>query len=196
MKEQVKKYIISNIKNIMLFGLIYVFGIVAGFVIFAFLGSGNRLELIEMVRGTINIANLEGYEGINIIQNGMQINAIVMAIFMFSAFTVVSFAIVSLVILLKGISLSIYICILFSVFGPLKGILSTILVAIVPNLILMIIYIFLGIECIKVSNEILIRITKNSVMRSIFKVLILSLTSVPFVMLSTWLEQIFFRLIV
>lgn len=180
----------------MLFSIIYIFGILVGFIIFAFLGDGNKQELIEMIRGTIDITSKEGFEGINIIQNGMQINVIVMVIFMFSSFTVVSFLVVSAIILFKGISLSMYICILFSVFGALKGIISTILVAIIPNLILIIIYIFLGIECIKVSNEILIRITKNSVIRSMFKVLILSLTTVPFIMLSTWLEQIFFRLIV
>ena len=191
-----KKYIKHNFKNITLLIIIYVIAVIIGFIIYAFLPYDIKSEMINEISQTINLVKNEGFKSINIIKNGLQNNTFIALILSISSFTVITFFIIASVFFAKGIALSFYICILFNIFGPLKGILATILIAIIPNFICIIAYVFLANECHISSFELLSKVTQKVILKVFFKNILVSLTTVPFIILSVWLEQTFFRLLI
>ncbi len=191
-----RKYIKHNSRNITLLIAIYIISIVIGFIVYAFLSQDIKLEMMTQVSDSVNLVKNEGFKSINIIKNGLQNNTIILLILSISSFTVITFFIISAVFVSKAIALSFYICMLFSVFGPLKGILAALIIAIIPNIICIVSYIFLANECHLSSFEILTKITQKSVFKVLVKNILTSLCTLPFIILSTWLEQIFFRLLI
>ena len=176
--------------------IIYVIAVIIGFIIYAFLSQSIKIEIINEISQTVNLVKNEGFKSINIIKNGLQNNTIVLIILSISSFTVITFFIISSVFFAKGVALAFYICILFNIFGPFKGILATVFVAIIPNLICIVAYVFLSNECHISSFELLSKVTQRVILKVFFKNILVSLTTVPFIILSVWLEQIFFRLLI
>lgn len=122
--------------------IVYIIGVLLGFIIYLSLDFENRTNIVGSLKEVVDMTELENFEQVNIIKNGIKINILVIALLVFSSFTILTFQVVAAAIMLRGISLSIYICILFNIFGPLKGIVAMFGMAIIPNLILSAAYMF------------------------------------------------------
>ena len=183
-------------KNIILLFSIYVIGILFGFILYILLDENSKLQIFDNINQVVSLTTKDNFNSINILKNGLQTNSIFVILIILSSFMIISFAVISFAIFLKGTSLSLYICIIFKVFGFWKGILGMVTMAVIPSIIITFCYIFLGNECYNSNLKLLMRISKNTIFKSIFSNTIKALMIIPFVILSIYLEQIFFRIIV
>lgn len=191
-----KKYIEKNKSNLLLLLTIYVVGIIVGLLLFIIIQSESKSEIISSIQNTVNLATDGSFSGINILKNGLQTNSIFLILLIFSSFTIIAFPVIAFIIFLKGISLSMYICILFKIFGIWKGLLAMFGIAIIPSIIVTIAYIFLGNECYHSNLKLLIRINNKSIIKNIFSNVTKALAIIPFIILSIYIEQIFFKIVI
>lgn len=191
-----KKYIEKNKSNIILLITIYVIGIIVGLILYIIVQSESKGIIVSNIQETINLTNEGNFTGINILKNGLQTNSIFLVLLIFSSFTIIAFPVVAFIILLKGTSLSMYICVIFKVFGFAKGIVAMLGMAIIPSIIITASYIFLGNECYHSNLNLLMRINNKNVFKNIFSNVIKALTIIPFIILAIYIEQIFFRIVI
>ena len=196
LKEQVKKYVLKNRKNLVVLLTVYVIGIIIGLALYILVQSESKNEIVSSIEQTISMTYDGSFTGVNILKNGLQTNIICILVILFSSFTIITFVVVSAVTMLKGISLSMYICLLFKVFGFVKGIIAMLGMAIVPNIIITAAYIYLSNECYASSLKILTRINKESITKNVFSNIVKAVAIIPFIILAIYIEQIFFRLVI
>ena len=127
MKKYLKEYIYENLKSIIIILSFIIIGLVVGIISFNISNQEIKTEIILSVKNTLDIAKNENFEGINILFNSIGINIFVISIIYFSAVTLIPKLFINLVSFFKGISLGLYIPILFNIFGIGNGILSLIL---------------------------------------------------------------------
>lgn len=155
MKKYLKDYIYENFKVIFAIFLFIIIGLVLGIFIFNISEETVKSGIIQSAKSTLEIAKEEKFEGINIILNSIVMNFFVILIIYFSSITLIPKALINIVSILKGISLGLYIPVLFNIFGISNGILSLIIYIIIPNIIYISSYIFLCNNAILFHNKII-----------------------------------------
>lgn len=187
MKKYLKEYIYINFRNIFTIFLFIVIGLVVGIAIFHSSGENVRNEIINNAMNTLNIAKNQNFEGINIIINSIKMNFCIILIIYFASITLIPKLLINIVSLLKGISLGLYIPVLFNIFGISSGIFSLILLIIIPNLIYIAPYIFLSNNAILFHDKI---INEDFKISTIFSEAIKIVIVFSLMLVSTMLEQI------
>lgn len=148
MLEYIKRYIEENFKNIVaLLGFI-VIGIIFGLIFYQFLPSGTKEELVNTLRTTLDLSKNENFESINVIKNGVISNSILVLVIYIATLTLIAPAVISTTCVFKGFSIGLYIPTLFQVFGFGNGILSLILLVILPYIIYIPAFVFLAVNSI------------------------------------------------
>lgn len=173
MKKYLKEYIYENLKSIIIILSFIIIGLVVGIISFNISNQEIKTEIILSVKNTLDIAKNENFEGINILFNSIGINIFVISIIYFSAVTLIPKLFINLVSFFKGISLGLYIPILFNIFGIGNGILSLILLIILPNIIYIAAYIYMCNNSILFHNKVVEQGIKLSIICvEIFKIVI------------------------
>ena len=173
MKKYLKEYIYENLKSIIIILSFIIIGLVVGIISFNISNQEIKTEIILSVKNTLDIAKNENFEGINILFNSIGINIFVISIIYFSAVTLIPKLFINLVSFFKGISLGLYIPILFNIFGIGNGILSLILLIILPNIIYITAYIYMCNNSILFHNKVVEQGIKLSIICvEIFKIVI------------------------
>lgn len=149
MKAKIIRYINENIKNITIIGILIIIGIIVGIFLYQFVSSSIRNDLLKTMKDTLDLTKSENFAGINIIKNGMISNILLVLVIYTLAFTLLSPYLIGLLSFIKGLSIGMYIPTLFNIFGMSKGILATLLLVIIPNLIYIPSYIFFSVNSIK-----------------------------------------------
>ena len=190
MKKYLADYIRENSKMITIFLTCMLIGIVSGIIMYNFSSEEVKEELNGVIVSTLNISKEENFEGINVIMNGLQTNIIIVLLIYFSTITIISPVLISLLNFLKGISIGVYIPIIFSIFGGANGALTVLLLLVVPNIFYVPAYIFLSTNALNLHYIIMESEEKNKL-----KILISQLTYIiigfSFIFISVLFEQIF-----
>lgn len=173
MKKYLKEYIYENLKSIIIILSLIIIGLVVGIISFNISNQEIKTEIILTVKNTLDISKDENFEGINILFNSIGINIFVISIIYFSAVTLIPKLFINLVSFFKGISLGLYIPILFNIFSIGNGILSLILLIILPNIIYISAYIYMCNNSILFHNKVIEQGIKLSIICvEIFKIVI------------------------
>lgn len=155
MKKYLTNYIKENIRSIVILSICILIGIIVGTISFNFFSVDNKNEIIKGVQDTLDLTKQEGFTGINILMNGLLSNFYIISIMILATLTIIAPAIVCLIYLLKGFSIGIYIATIFSIFGFGNGILVFLLSVLIPNLIYIPIFIYIGVNAIGFHYEIM-----------------------------------------
>jgi len=143
MKKYLRDYIYNNIKNIFTIFFVVVIGLVVGIVLFNISEVSIKNEIIQSVTNTLNVSKSKNFEGINIMMNSLTTNMFLIGIIYFISLTLIPKLLINLVSLLKGVSIGLYIPVIFSIFGVGNGILVLLILIIIPNIVYIASYIYL-----------------------------------------------------
>lgn len=188
MKNYVVRFVNDNYKGIIVLGLCLLIGLTLGLISFSFFNEQLKLEFVNNVKSTFQLAKSDGFEGINILKNAMLINLLMVLLFVFIAITIIAPIIYSGLFFLKGFSLGIYMSIILNIFGFGKGILSILLLIILPNLIYLPVFIYVGIQFIN-THYIIIGTEQKSKIGAIISLGISMLIAFSIFLISILLEQ-------
>lgn len=144
----VKEYISNNFKKIIVFLSCILIGLVIGIIVYKFLDNNVKVELIKTLKSTLDYSKTNNFEGINVIKNGMISNSILIVIIYISAITLIAPTIICILNGFKGFAIGLYIPTLFEVFGVGNGILSLLLLVILPNIIYIPAYIYISVNAL------------------------------------------------
>ena len=152
---KIKKYIEYNLKNISVLFFFILVGLVIGILLYHFLEVGTKNELVTSLKSTLDISKSEGFESINVIKNGMIANIIMVLFIYLTSITLISNILMCSINIAKGFAIGIYIPTIFEVFGIGNGIIVTILLVILPNLIYFPSFIYLCINSLDINSGII-----------------------------------------
>lgn len=189
-RKWLKNYIMENKYEVLLFCTLISIGIVIGVITYFLSGLEIRKLAIEAVTGVLDLSAKEEFLKANIILDGLKSNIFLIGILILMAITLFGRWIIYLIVMLKGISIGLYLAILFNVFGFWWGIVVNILLVILVNIIYLPALIYL---CIALSNLNFDAFrTRNDglTLSQIFKVVWSILFSFIFIFSSIILEQI------
>lgn len=161
MLKILKEYVNSNFKKIAVLLSCLLIGLVIGIVLYKFLDNNIKVELIKTLKTTLDYSKSDDFEGINIIKNGLVSNAILVFFIYVSALTLIAPAMICIINGFKGFAIGLYIPTLFEVFGVGNGILTLLILVILPNLIYIPSYIYLSINSLDLHYYIIDRGVKE-----------------------------------
>ena len=155
MLSKIKEYIEDNFKIITILFFCIIVGLVIGILFYQFLDVGVRNELTKSLKSTLDISKQNGFESINVIKNGMIANMIMVLIIYLTSITLISIPLICSINIVKGFAVGMYIPTIFGVFGVGNGILITILLVILPNLIYFPSFIYLCINSLDINSAVI-----------------------------------------
>lgn len=187
MKKYLREYIYTNFKNIVMIFTFIIIGIAMGIIIFNTSEEVVKNEIVQNAKNIIDISKNQNFEGINIIINSISLNFIMITIIYFAAVTLIPRVIINIISMLRGISIGLYIPVLFSIFGIGNGFIALIILIIIPNIINISSYIYLCSNAIIFNKKIIDEGFKISVfLYEITKIII----AFSLILLSVILEQV------
>lgn len=196
MKRYISNFIEENKQSIVTLSFCILLGLIVGIIFYFFIDSGTKTQMLDAIKNTFNLAKDQNFQDINIIKNGIVTNFTMIVIIMIATLTMIAPIIVCVIYFLKGFSLGIYICVLFSVLNLGNGIIATLTYVLIPNLILLPIYIYIGVNAINFHYQISDKGENKSKLASFVKYMYQIATAMPFIFLSIILEQLISPLII
>lgn len=188
MKRYLLKYIDENIRSIIIFSFLILIGIVVGLISYNFLGDQNKVNMLNTIKSTLDLSKKSDFEGISVLKNGISFNFLLIAVVFLSSLTIIAPIILSVINFLKGFSIGLYTAIIFSIFGVTNGMLVTFLLVLLPSIIYLPIFIYIGVNAINFNFE----VTKNEqsgYLKCIVKQGYQLLISSAFIIVSIIIEQ-------
>jgi len=195
LKNYILKMIKENKKSIKVFVFCILLGLATGIISYNFLSLDNKQELVNSVKGTLDICKGENFEKVSILQNGLKSNLYMIILFLVVSTTIVAPIVFCCIYFLKGFAIGIYISVIYSIFGFWDGTLSNFLINIIPNLIFMPIYIFIGIKTIDFHYYICGTNTLSEKIKRLMYLGYSYIICMPFFFLSIVIEQILFPIV-
>lgn len=151
LKKWFKEYYISNKHDILIVLSFILIGILIGCGIYIFSSNVVKELAISEVKEVFEISKSETYVKTNIILNGVKADVILICILTFLMLTLFGKYLIYFVMLLKGISISLYTIMLFKIFGPLLGSLVVFMLVIIVNLIYLPALIYITVAFLEVN---------------------------------------------
>lgn len=153
-KRWLKEYINKNIYDILCTVVMLVIGIVVGIGIYFFSSEETKVILTTSARSIFELSRDEAYVKTNIISNGLQINIILLVILAISSVTLFGKHVIHFIAMLKGVAISIYMAVLFKIFGLGYGLAAVSLLIILVNLIYIPSFIYLLVTFLEINFNI------------------------------------------
>ena len=148
MKNYLLKYLSENYKIIKILLICFIVGLGFGIFTFQIVNNDIKNELMSSIRATLDISKSSDFESINIIKNGVNSNLFITTIIYVSSITLIAPIVICILNILKGFSIGIYIPTLIGTLGIGKGMLSILLIVILPNIIYLPTYIYMSVNSI------------------------------------------------
>lgn len=189
MKEYLKVYIEENYKVIKIIGICFLIGLVVGIIAFGFVNDGVKNEFITSLKNTLDLSKNNNFESINIIKNGIVANFILLFIIYFCSITLIAPILICMVTFFKSFSIGLYIPIIFNVFGASKGIIVTILLIVLPNLLYIPAFLFSATNAIKFHYSLFER-KESGILFNFMKELVYIFIAFSIIILSVVVEQL------
>jgi len=153
-KKWLKEYINRNIYDILIIIIMLGIGIIIGIGIYTFASDTTKELLVTSAKNIFEISKYEEYIKTNIIINGLEMNVLLLIILAVSSITLFGKYLIYLIVILKGTAISIYIVILFKIFGIGYGLITTFLNVILVNLIYLPAFIFITVLFLEINFNI------------------------------------------
>lgn len=195
LKNYIVKLLKENKKSIMVFIFCLLLGLATGIISYNFLSADNKHELVNSVKNTLDICKNENFEKVSILQNGLKSNLYTIILFLVVSTTIVAPLVFCCIYFLKGFAIGIYISVIYSIFGFWNGTLSNFLINIIPNIIFIPAYIFIGLKTIDFHYYIC---GDNTLAEKLKRLIYLGysyMISMPFFFLSIVIEQLIFPIV-
>lgn len=189
MKEYLKVYVEENYKIIKIIGMCFLIGLVVGVIFFGFVNDGIKNEFIGSLKNTLDLSKNNNFESINIIKNGIVANFILLFIIYFCSITLIAPILICMVTFFKSFSIGIYIPIIFNVFGASKGIIVTLLLVVLPNLLYIPAFIFSSTNAIKFHYS-LFENKESGILFNLIRELVYIFIAFSIIILSVVVEQL------
>ncbi|MEG2348244.1 MAG: stage II sporulation protein M [Clostridia bacterium] len=190
MRSYIQKYIDENKLKIYSILICLIIGLVVGFFTYKFTSASIREELNKTIKTTLELTKQEGFQGINIIKNGIASNILICFIMYLSCITIVAPGIVCIINSLKGFSIGIYIPTIFYVFGFWNGIICFFILVILPNLVYIPSFIYLSVNAINFHNVLVDKFNEKSKLKVVTKESIYLIVTISIMSFAIVIEQL------
>lgn len=148
MKERIIEYINNNLKSIIILSLCIACGLVIGIFTYNVLGKNISSQILDAMKNTLEHTKDVNFQGINIIKNGITSNLLLCILIYFAAITLIAPMMICILNFVKGFAIGIYMPTLFAIFGFKYGIVVTVLITIIPNIVYLPAYVYISINAI------------------------------------------------
>lgn len=190
MKEKILEYVNANRKSISILVICMFTGFVISILIYQFLDAENKSEIASSITSILNLSKEENFEGINVINNGIVSNGVLIFCIYVTCITLVCPLLVSLFNFFKGFTIGIYVLTLLEIFGFKNGMLTILLMVILPNIIYIPAYLYISTNSINVSYDMQNGGNKYNVLYILVKEFYHLIISFSLVFLSLIVEQL------
>lgn len=189
-KKLFKQYVLENKYDLCMIIMLLIIGFVCGIGIYFLTNANTTNELISSIKQIFDIS-LEGkILKSNIILNGIKINLTLIFVLLFFSITLIGRWFIYVTTILKGAAIGIYTCIFFSIFGFWWGLLTTLLLVVLVNLVYIPAYIYLTTTLLAFNFEIFNTKKDSTNLYCIAKMLTKVIAAFVFMFSSGILEQI------
>ena len=190
LKKLFKEYVLENKYDLCMVLMLLFIGFVCGIGIYFLANVNTTNELISSIKEVFDIS-LEGkILKSNILLNGIKINLALIVLLLFFSITLIGRWLVYITTIIKGLSIGIYTCIMFSIFGIWWGLLTSLLLVILVNLVYMPAYIYLATTILAFNFEIFNTKKYSTNLYCIAKMLTKVIASFVFMFSSGIVEQL------
>ena len=142
-KKWLREYIQANKRDLIIVISFIILGIIIGVGLYIFSSTEVKQLAVNTVKEVFEISKDDSYIKTNIILNGIKENLILILILGILSVTLFGKWVTYIIVTLKGVSISFYTILLFNIFGPWWGILTSILLVVLVNIIYLPAFIFL-----------------------------------------------------
>lgn len=154
LKKWIKEYMAINKREILIVVGLLLLGIVIGIGVYVFSSIEIKQLAIESIKKVLDISKEDTYIKTNIIKNGIKTNLLTICLLaMLSVMLFGKYVIYGLTIL-KGASISLYTIVIFNIFGPLWGIVVTLLLVMLVNILYIPAFIYLIVTFLELNFNI------------------------------------------
>ena len=154
LKKWIKEYIAINKTEILIVIGLLLLGIVIGIGTYIFSSSEIKQIAIGSVKKVLDISKDETYVKTNIIKNGIKTNLITICLLAIVSVMLFGKYVIYVLTILKGSAISLYTIVIFNVFGPLWGVVVTLLLVILVNILYIPAYIYLVVTFLELNFNI------------------------------------------
>lgn len=190
LKKWFKEYIEINKRDILIVLGLILLGIIIGVGVYIFASDAVKGLVVEGVKQVFDISKSETYVKTNIIENGMKADMLLIFILAILSVTLFGKWIIYLIIILKGAALSLYTILLFNVFGPLWGIVTTLLLVVLVNILYLPALIYLVVTFLEINFNVFKARLNSLNVSTTYKVLLVIFLSFIIMFSSIVVEQI------
>lgn len=190
LKKWFKEYIEINKRDILIVVGLILLGVIIGIGAYIFASDAVKDLAVSSVKQVFDISKSETYVKTNIIVNGMKADILLIFILAILSVTLFGKWIIYLIMILKGASLSLYTILLFNIFGPLWGIVTTLLLVILVNILYLPALIYLVVTFLEINFNVFKAKVSNLNVSTTYKVLLVIFLSFVIMFSSIVVEQI------
>lgn len=190
LKKWFREYIEVNKRDILIVISFILLGVIIGIGAYIFSSSAVKELAVASVKEVFDISKSETYVKTNIIVNGMKADILLILVLAILSVTLFGKWIIYLIMLLKGAALSLYTILLFNIFGPLWGIVTTLLLVVTVNILYLPALIYLVVSFLEVNFNVFKARLSSVNISSAYKVLLAIFLSFVIMFSSIVVEQI------
>lgn len=195
-KKIIKEYILNNKYDIYILLSIFLVGIFIGVLGYVFLTTEMKTDFVLEIKSIFNLSKENGYVKTSVIMEGIKTNLLLVIFLAFLSITLICRAGMYLITLIKGMSIGLYTCAIFMIFGFIKGLVIFLLLIVIINIIYIPAYIYILTKLLNFNFEIF-KSKRDSVnMLSISKTLLSMFVGFFVMFSSTIFEQIFSKIVI
>jgi uncharacterized membrane protein SpoIIM required for sporulation len=196
MRKYIVTFIEDNKQSIITLGACIIIGLVVGIILYFFIDNNTKIQMTDNIQKTFDLSKDKNFENINIIKNGIVTNFVTIIVIIISTLTIIAPVVVCAIYFLKGFSLGLYICVLFSILNAGSGMIATFVYVLIPNLFLLPILVYIGTNAINFHYEVTGKDEGKLKLTSFIKFMYQILLGLPFIFLSIILEQLMSGLVI
>lgn len=151
LKKWLRGYIETNKRDILIVVSLMLIGMIIGIGIYSFTSNEIKEQAITSAKEVFDISQSDTYVKTNIIVNGIKADVMLISIIAILSVTLFGRWIIYIIMALKGMAISVYTILLFNIFGPLWGIVVTLLLVILVNLLYLPALIYLVVTFLEIN---------------------------------------------
>jgi len=190
LKKWISEYIEINKRDILIVVGLILLGVIIGIGAYIFSSSEIKELAVASAKEVFDISKSETYVKTNIIINGVKSDILLILILGILSVTLFGRWIIYVIVLLKGAALSMYTILLFNIFGPWWGIVTTILLIVLVNILYIPAFIYLVVSFLEVNFNVFKARLSNMNIAGTYKVFLVIFLSFVIMFSSIIVEQI------
>ena len=190
LKKWFKEYIQINEREILTVIGLLITGVIMGVIIYFFVPVTTKQQMLMSAKEVFEISKSETYVKTNIIANGIKTNVLLIGILAVFSITLFGKWLIYTVVLLKGTAIAVYTTLLFSIFGPVWGLVTAILLVILVNILYIPAFIYLTVSFLEINFNIFKVKLRESEIYLVYKMLLTIFCAFILMFSSIVIEQI------